>query len=75
MQKELKIRGHIIDSLILSKILDEISDMGIICYAKEVSVGQKRQDMSEAIFIIEENDDEKMQKAIKTAKKHGATEN
>jgi hypothetical protein len=75
MEKELKLRGHIIDSLILSKLLDEITNMGVLCYAKEVRVGRRREDMSEALFVIEENDPEKLEEAIRIAKKHGATEN
>lgn len=74
MKKELKLRGHIIDSLILSKLLNEISDLKIICYATKVIVGRKREDISEAIFVIEENDEEKMNMAVEIAKKHGAIE-
>lgn len=72
---ELKLRGHIIDSLVLSKLLDEIGKLGVICYAKEISVGRRREDLSEATFVIEEDDQEKREKAIQIAKKHGATEN
>lgn len=75
MEKELILRGHIIDSLILSKLLDEITNMGVDCYAKEVKVGRRREDMSEAIFVIEEDNAEKLEEAVKIAKKHGATEN
>jgi hypothetical protein len=75
MEKELKLRGHIIDSLILSKLLDEITLQGVVCYAKEVKVGRRREDVSEAVFVIETDDAKKLEAAVKTAKKHGATEN
>lgn len=70
----MKLRGHIIDSLTLSKLLDEICSAGNLCYAKEVLVGKRREDTSEAIFIIEASNAEKMEKALEIAKKHGATE-
>lgn len=74
MEKELKLKGHIIDSLILSKVLDKIEELGVNCYAKDVKVGARRGDFSEAVFVIETNDDELMQEAVDLAKKHGATE-
>lgn len=74
MKKELMLRGHIIDSLILSKLLDEITNLGITCYATEVKVGPERADISTAKFVIIEDDETKMQKALEIAKKHGATE-
>lgn len=74
MIEKLKLRGHIIDSLILSKILDKISGYGVSCYTIDVKVGAKREDLSEAIFVIETEDKELMEKAVKYAKKHGALE-
>ncbi len=74
MQKKMRLKGHIIDSLILSKLLDEVSDAGTVCYSSEVFVGRKREDISEATFIIEEPDHEKMSRAVEIAKRHGAIE-
>lgn len=75
MIQKLKLRGHIIDSLVLSKLLDQISELGIECYATDIVVGKRRQDISEASFIIECDDEQKMQEAVALAKKQGATEN
>lgn len=75
MIEKLKLRGHIIDSLILSKLLDEITAIGVECYACDVNVGTKREDLSEATFVIETESREKLEEAINIAKKHGATEN
>lgn len=72
MITKLKLRGHIIDSLILSKLLNKISDFGVECYTADVKVGAKREDVSEATFVIETDDKELMEKSIKYAKKHGA---
>ena len=74
MKKELKLKGHIIDSLILSKVMDSIESLGIECYAKDVKVGSRRNDFSEAVFVIETDDEKKMEEAIFLAKKHGALE-
>lgn len=75
MIQKLKLRGHIIDSLILSKLLDKIAALDVKCYATDVKVGAKREDVSEATFVIETDNEQKMEQAIKIAKKHGATEN
>ena len=74
MKKELKLKGHILDSLILSKLLDKIEELGVEAYAAEVKVGAKRKDLSEARFVIEPQDAEKMAKAVEIAKKQGALE-
>ncbi len=37
---ELKLRGHILDSLVLSKLLDQIEALDVDCYTKEVKSGQ-----------------------------------
>lgn len=74
MRVKLSIKGHIIDSLILSKILDEITQLNVLCYATDVKVGRRREDISEAVFVIEEENEKKLNKAIEVAKKHGAVE-
>lgn len=75
MIQKLKLRGHIIDSLILSKLLDKISELDVECYTADIKIGARREDVSEATFVIETDDQAKMDKAIALAKKHGATEN
>lgn len=75
MIQKLKLRGHIIDSLILSKLLDKLSELDVDCYTSDIKIGARRQDVSEATFVIETDSQEKMDKAVMLAKKHGATEN
>ncbi len=72
MVKKMKLKGHIIDSLILSKLLDQINELGLTCYATEVSIGKRREDISEATFVIEADNNDEMEKAIELAKKQGA---
>lgn len=74
MIEKLKLRGHIIDSLILSKLLDNLNVLGVNCYTADLKVGARREDVSEATFVIETDDKELMKKAIEYAKKHGAVE-
>ncbi len=74
MKKTFELKGHILDSLILSKLLDKIEELGVEAYAAEVKVGAKRKDFSVAKFIIETDDNEKMDKAVQTAKIQGAEE-
>lgn len=74
MKKTFELKGHILDSLILSKLLDKIEELGVEAYAAEVKVGAKRKDFSVAKFIIETDDNEKMEKAVQTAKIQGAEE-
>lgn len=71
----LKLRGHIIDSLILSKLLDKIAELDVDCYTTDIKIGPKREDVSEATFVIESDTQEKLDEAVALAKKHGATEN
>lgn len=74
MQTKLKLRGHIIDSLILSKLLDKIFELDVECYTSDIKIGHRREDISEAVFIIETDDLQKMHEAVELAKKHGAAE-
>ncbi len=74
MIEKLKLRGHIIDSLILSKLLDKLAAFGLNSYTADVKIGARREDVSEATFIIETEDENLMEKAINYAKKHGALE-
>ena len=54
--------------------MDSIEALGLECYAKDVKVGSRRNDFSEAVFVIETEDEEKMSEAVTLAKKHGAIE-
>lgn len=75
MIQKLKLRGHIIDSLILSKLLDKIAELDVDCYTADIKIGPRREDVSEATFVIESDDQKKLDEAVALAKKHGATEN
>ncbi|MCA9114377.1 MAG: hypothetical protein KDA79_04775, partial [Planctomycetaceae bacterium] len=51
-REEVEVRGHIIDSLILPKILDEISARGGSFSIRDVQIGHHRTDPSHAAVLV-----------------------
>ncbi|MDD3237327.1 MAG: hypothetical protein PHV37_04440 [Candidatus Gastranaerophilales bacterium] len=74
MKKELKLRGHIIDSLVLSKLLDQLAETGVECYTIDVKIGSRRKDVSEATFLIDAPNEAALERAIEISEKQGAFE-
>jgi len=66
------LQGHIIDSLILAKVLDTIVMLGGTFTLSEVTVGTKREDLSHATIRIEAPTPELLQEILKTIQPHGA---
>jgi lysine-ketoglutarate reductase/saccharopine dehydrogenase-like protein (TIGR00300 family) len=66
------LQGHIIDSLILAKVLDTIVMLGGTFTLSEVTVGTKREDSSHATIHIEASTTELLQDILKTIQPHGA---
>ena len=50
--EEVEVRGHIIDSLILPKILDVITAGGGAFEIKQITIGQDRNDASYALLDV-----------------------
>ena len=50
--EEVEVRGHIIDSLILPKILDVITAGGGAFQIKKIAIGQDRSDASYALLEV-----------------------
>mgnify|MGYP001811194242 CR=1 FL=1 len=67
------LKGHIIDSLILSKVFDAIWELGAKCKAVEIVLGEERTDTSLAKFLIEAENETIFNEAVAIAQKHGAT--
>src|SRR5208337_3662734 len=70
--EEVEVRGHIIDSLILPKILDSIAGSGGSFKIKEIMVGQARNDPSHALLEVRANDEQVLQKILAQIADHGA---
>ena len=71
-QEVVEISGHIIDSLILPKILDCITAAGGHFRIEEISVGQQRSDPSFARVNVAARDAEQLQRILEVISDHGA---
>src|SRR6185503_18233678 len=71
--EEVEVEGHIIDSLILPKILDCITAAGGNFQIKRVAIGQTRNDPSYALLSIQAPTIERLQEILSLIADHGAT--
>lgn len=72
VSEEVEVAGHIIDSLILPKILDEITALGGSFEISDINVGHKRNDPSYARLRVVASDDEKLTAILTSIGQHGA---
>ena len=70
--EEVEVRGHIIDSLILPKILDSIAGSGGSFKIKEITIGQARNDPSHALLEVRADDEQVLKKILAQIADHGA---
>lgn len=71
--EEVEVRGHIIDSLILPKVLDTITAAGGSFRIKNVTIGHDRKDPSYAAIEVLAADDEALEEILAQIADHGAT--
>lgn len=69
---DVEIAGHIIDSLILPKILDLITSAGGTFQIKQITVGQARHDPSYALVEVQAADHERLAEILAAIGDHGA---
>ena len=69
---EVDLAGHIIDSLLLPKVLDEIMSQGGRFEILNISVGQRRQDPSAARLLVSADSAEQLDKIVRDIGRHGA---
>ncbi len=67
-----ELRGHIIDSLILPKVLDEILTRGATFKIAEIKIGQNRVDQSYARIDVSAPSAEKLNDILLRLRQHGA---
>lgn len=67
-----QLSGHIIDSLLLPKVLDLIISMGGEFEILEIAVGHRRADRSQARVLIEAPSVELLERILAKIKEHGA---
>jgi lysine-ketoglutarate reductase/saccharopine dehydrogenase-like protein (TIGR00300 family) len=70
--EEIEVAGHIIDSLILPKILDEIMMLGGRYKIDEIQIGQERDDPSRARLQVMADSSTELQKILASISRHGA---
>src|SRR6266566_206384 len=68
----IELRGHIIDSLILPKVLDQILTRGANFKITEIKIGQKRADQSFARIEVSAPTREELHELILRLRQHGA---
>ena len=66
------LQGHIIDSLILAKVLDTIVMLGGSFALTDVTVGTRREDLSQASIRIDASNATLLQDILKAIQPHGA---
>ncbi len=70
--EEVEIQGHIIDSLLLPKVLDEILTQGGSYVIKDIRVGQKQTDASYARIEVRAESAKVLQQMLDSIHDHGA---
>ena len=70
--EEVEVRGHIIDSLILPKVLDIITAAGGTFRIKRIAIGQARTDPSHALVEVSADTGEGLQAILAQIADHGA---
>ncbi len=71
--QEVEIRGHIIDSLILPKVLDAITARGGTFRINKISIGQHRSDPSYALVEVTAPTPDQLVDILENISDHGAT--
>jgi lysine-ketoglutarate reductase/saccharopine dehydrogenase-like protein (TIGR00300 family) len=70
--EEVEIRGHIVDSLILPKVLDSICSHGGTFRIKRIAIGQTRSDPSSALVEVRADDAATLDRILAQISDHGA---
>ena len=70
--EEIELQGHIIDSLLLPKVLDEILTRGGTYTIKKIDLGRQREDPSKAKIEIKADSQEQLDDIMEAVHDHGA---
>lgn len=69
----IEVRGHLIDSLILTKIFDKIMDMKGEFEVQEISIGKKKKDQSYAKLLVQGKNQKHLDEILDLVYREGAT--
>src|SRR5207249_4821463 len=70
--EEVEIQGHIIDSLLLPKVLDEVLTQGGSYVIKDIRIGQRQNDPSHARIEVRADSSDVLRKILDSIHDHGA---
>src|SRR5256885_13182886 len=70
--EEVELQGHIIDSLLLPKVLDEILTHGGSYVIKEIRIGQRQEDPSHARIEVRADSAAVLEEILDAIHDHGA---
>ena len=71
--REIEVRGHLIDSLILTKIFDEVMDLGGEFEVLEIKIGKRKKDESYAKLRIQGKNKKHLAQILEVVYREGAT--
>ncbi len=69
----IEVRGHLIDSMILTKIFDEIMDVKGEFEVQEISIGKKKNDRSYARLLVQGKNQKHLDEILDLVYREGAT--
>jgi len=70
--QEIEVSGHIIDSLILTKIFDKIMDLKGEFQVQEIDIGKRKKDQSYARLLVKGKNQKHLDKILETIYREGA---
>ena len=70
--QEIEVRGHLIDSLILTKIFDEIMDLKGEFQVEDINIGKRKKDQSYARLLVKGKNQTHLDEILKTIYREGA---
>ncbi len=72
ISEQIVLEGHLLDSLLLSKILDIVLREGGQFILKEITVGENRSDLSHVSMEIQAEDNAHLSRIFHAIEPHGA---
>jgi lysine-ketoglutarate reductase/saccharopine dehydrogenase-like protein (TIGR00300 family) len=72
-EKEIEVKGHLVDSSILTRIFDKIMDLKGDFTVLEFEIGKKKEDYSYARLVIRGNSDDHLLNILENLFREGAT--
>ena len=70
--QEIEVSGHLIDSLILTKIFDKIMDLQGEFQVQEIDIGKKKKDQSYARLLVNGKNQKHLDEILQTIYREGA---